>query len=332
MTFVWGYVLWFFLLIPVLVFLYIFLWRRKKKYTVRYSSVSIIKASMDKGPSIRRHIPAALFLVALAAMVFATSRPVGTLLMPSPKGTVILAIDVSLSMGSIDIKPNRLEAAKSAAKDFISKQPSDVQIGIVSVCGLPTIVQAPTTDRELLFSAVNGLSLQERTAIGDSILTAFDAISEGTGMATLYWSDFNVNTSNSTRNNVKPDAIIILMSDGQSNTGLAPTYVADEVTGLGIPIYTVGIGSSGSKNLSYWNYRYMETLDEQTLVDIAYKTDGQYFRAENATSLHNIYDRLGRKTFFKSEATELTAEFTGLAAALMIIAGVLSLIWFHRVN
>jgi Ca-activated chloride channel homolog len=332
MTFVWGYVLWFLLLVPALVFAYIFLWRRKKKYTVRYSSVSIIKTSLVKGPSIRRHIPAALFLIALITMVFSISRPVGTLLMPSAKGTVILAIDVSLSMGSIDIKPSRFEAAKSAAKDFISKQPSDVQIGIVSVCGLPTIIQTPTTDRDLLTTAVNCLTLQERTAIGDSILTAFDAICEGTGTESLYWSQFYVNTSNSTWNNVKPVAIIILMSDGQSNTGLPPAYVAGEVTGLGVPIYTVGIGSSGSKNSGHWNYRYMEVLDEGTLVDIANKTDGQYYRAENATALYNIYDRLGRKTFFKSEATELTAEFTGLAAAMMIVAGLLSLIWSHRVN
>lgn len=332
MTFVWGYALWFLLLVPILIFLYIFLWKRRKKYTVRYSSLSIITPSLSKGSAIRRHIPAMLFLMGLIIVVFAIGRPEGTLPLASSRGTVILAIDTSLSMGSIDIKPNRFEAAKTAAKDFISRQPSDVQIGIVSVCGLPSVVQVPTTDRELLYSAVNCLTLQERTAIGDSILTSFDAIYEEMGMENLFWSDIGTNTSNLTSKNAKPDAVIILLSDGQNNTGVAPSYVADEVTDLGIPIYTVGIGSSGSNNLSYWNYRYMETLDEGTLVDIANKTKGQYFEADNATALRNIYDRLGRKTFFKSEATELTAEFTGLAAIFMIIAGVLSMIWFHRVN
>ena len=331
MTFVWGYALWFLLLVPVLVFIYIFLLRRKKRYTVRYSSLDIIKPSLSKGRAIRRHIPAILFLIGLIVVVFALGRPVGTLLTASPKGTVILAIDVSLSMGSIDIKPNRFEAAKSAAKDFISRQPSDVQIGIVSVCGLPTIIQVPTTDRDLLYSAVNYLTLQERTALGDSILTSFDAICAGTGMEYLYWSD-KISTANSTSANIKPDAVIILLSDGQSNTGLPPAYVTGEINDLGIPIYTVGIGTSGSRDHHSWTYRYMETLDELTLVDIADRTNGQYFRAENATALHNIYDKLGRKTFFKSEATELTAEFTALAAVFMIIAGALSLMWFHNIK
>lgn len=176
MTFIWPTMLWLLLIVPALVLVYVLLQRRKKKFALRYANLSMVKEAMGAGPTIRRHIPPALFLIALALMIVAIARPQAIVTLPSHRATVILAMDVSGSMRATDVKPNRLIASQRAAKAFIKDQPDYVRIGIVAFSGTAFLVQAPTGSRQELTDAVDRLELQRATAVGSGLLVSLQAL------------------------------------------------------------------------------------------------------------------------------------------------------------
>ena len=181
MSFLWTQMLWLLILAPVLVLVYLLLQRRRHKYALRYASLSLVKDALGKGPGLRRHIPAIIFLIGVTVLLVAVARPVATVTLPSEQGTVILTMDVSRSMQADDVKPSRLEAAKAAAQAFVQNQPKSVYIGIVSFSNNASLVQAPTTNRDEVLAAINRLTPQSGTAIGQGILTSLNAIAEQTG-------------------------------------------------------------------------------------------------------------------------------------------------------
>ncbi len=336
MSFLWIESLWLLLLVPALVAVYILIQRRRQKYALRYSSLSIVKEALTQGPGFKRHIPPLLFLIGLVLIIFALARPIATVILPSQQGTIILTIDVSMSMRANDFKPNRLEAAKASALAFAEKQPKGVRIGVVSFSGTTAIVQAPTTDREAVAKAISRLTMQSRTAIGSGILTSLDAIFEEPGSApapvsrdTLTLYESKLPPPPVSRGTYAP-AVVILLSDGMSNTGPRPLDVVDQAANRGVRIYTVGVGTVEGGTLDFGGYAMRLRVDEETLKSIAFKTDGKYFKAGNETELLNIYDNLGTQLVFKPEETEVTAIVTGAAALLMVMAGVLSLLWFNK--
>jgi Ca-activated chloride channel family protein len=335
MSFLWIDGFWLLLLVPALIFAYILMQRQRRKYALKYASLSLVNEALGKGPGIRRHIPRILFLVGLIAMIVALTRPVATVILPSQQGTVILTIDVSMSMRATDLKPSRLEAAKSAARVFVEKQPKNVRIGVVLFSGSTAIVQAPTTDREAVLAAINRLTLQSRTAIGSGILTSLDAIFEEPGAKPKSSSSDLLKPAEPKsppplqRGTYAP-AIILLLSDGQSNTGPRPLDIIDHAANRGVRVYTVGVGSSDGALLEFGSYAVRVRLDEETLKSIAAKTDAKYFKADNEADLRDIYETLGTQLVFKPEQTELTAGFTGIAAVFVLIGGMLSLLWFNR--
>jgi Ca-activated chloride channel family protein len=336
MSFLWPNMLWLLLLVPVLIFVYILRQRRRQKYAVRYASLSLVRDALGRGPGIRRHIPPILLLIGLTVMLFAIARPVATIILPSQQGTVILTIDVSGSMRASDLIPNRLEAAKAAARLFVEKQPRNVRIGVVSFSDVAAIVQAPTTDREAVLAAINRLSTQRRTAIGSGILTSLDAIFEEPGTTpTPFSRDSPLLSEPPPTTAIAPPgsytaAVIVLLSDGVSNTGPSPLDVVDQASNRGVRVYTVGVGSIGGTVLRVEGYSVRVQLDEATLKSIAVSTGASYFKAETETDLSNIYENLSTHLVFKPEQTELTAWFTGFAIVLLLIAGTLSLLWFNR--
>ncbi|MFH1650667.1 MAG: VWA domain-containing protein [Chloroflexota bacterium] len=340
MSFLWIQLLWLLLLVPVLVAAYVLLQRRRKKYALRYSSISLVKEALGRGPGMRRHIPPLLFLIGVITMIVAVARPVATITLPSQQATVILAIDVSGSMRAEDVKPNRIEAAKSAARLFVEKQPRNVLIGVVSFSGGASIVQTPTIDKESVLAAINRLVPQRRTAIGSGILTSLDAIFEEEE------PDQALDVSPSNRDaplapepppSLAPEqrksfapAAVILLSDGVSTTGPNPLEVVPEAMSRGVRIYTVGLGTPEGTILNTRGYSIRVRLDEETLKRIAEQTDGSYFKAENETDLSKIYGDLGTQLVLKPEKTEITAGFTGAAVVILLAAGVLSMLWFNR--
>ncbi|MCX6030298.1 MAG: VWA domain-containing protein [Chloroflexi bacterium] len=332
MQFQWPAMLWLLLLVPALVVAYILAQRRRQRYALRYASLSLVKEALGRGPGWRRHAPPALFLLSLIVMLLALARPASLVTLPSQEGTVILTMDASGSMRADDLKPSRLDAAKSAALAFIEKQPQGVKIGVVSFSDSAFLVQAPTSEKEEVVAAVNRLTTQRGTAIGSALLTSLEAIFEDAeieGGAPIS-STVPTPTPTPLPKGVYEPAIIVLLSDGESNRGPRPLDVVEQVAARGIRVYTIGVGSVAGVVLRNQGRSMRVRLDEATLKAVATATDGEYFNASTEKDLHSIYENLSTHLVFKKQQTEITALFTGAAVVLLLIAGTLSLLWFNR--
>jgi Ca-activated chloride channel homolog len=314
--------------------------RRRTKYALRYANLSLVREAIGKGPGWRRHVPPALFISALAFMSVGVARPQATVAVPSQEGTVILAIDVSGSMLAEDMRPNRMEAAKSAARAFVDKQSDNVRIGVVSFSGDASIVQSPTTDKGLVIAAINRLRPQRATAIGRAILVSLDAIFEGSE-DDLPSSILQGQTPNGTpRPTATPlpaylqgqhaAASIVLLSDGQNNQFPPPLDVVDQAVTRGVRIFTIGVGSASGAIVRLQGRAVRTALDETTLKRVAELTEGQYFNASTEADLRAVYENLTTQLVIRNEKTELTAYFTLAAAVLAVLAGAFSLLWFNR--
>jgi Ca-activated chloride channel family protein len=340
MSFLWPTSLFFLIAVPVLLGLYIWSQRRRRKYALRYASLSLVKEALGRGPGIRRHIPPALYLLSVAFMLFALARPITVVKVPSQEGTVILAIDVSMSMRATDIKPDRITAAKEAAKAFVEKQGDSVKIGVVSFASDASIVQAPTLDHDLVLAAIDRLRLQRATAIGRAVLTSLDAIwedegSEGDQPSAVLTQPQDPNAPQTPAKTAVPGAAkasasIILLTDGQNNQFPPPLAIIDQAISRGIRVYTVGVGTPAGAVLSLEGRSIRTALDESTLKQIAEDTDAQYFLATSDADLKKVYENLSTELVLRTQKTEVTALFTLVAAVFSIVASALSLLWFNR--
>lgn len=336
MSFFWPRMLWLLLIVPTLTAAYVLAQRRRQKYALRYASLSLVKEALGKGPGFRRHIPAILFLAAMTVVITALARPAAVVVLPSQQGTIILTLDSSGSMRADDVKPSRIEAAKAAAKAFVAKQPKNQRVGVVAFAATATLVQPPTRDREAINAAIDRLTLQRGTAIGSGILASLNAILEEYGDRPISFQYEPFGSGSGQENAPVPSggdlstAIIVVMSDGQNNTGPQPLDVVEQAASRGVKIYTVGLGNPEGTIITFYNRSMRVRLDEETLKRIADKTNGAYFRAGSDTDLKEIYENLGTRLVFKPERTEITALFAAAAALLLLAAGAFSLLWFNR--
>lgn len=349
MSFLSPGLLWLLLAAPLLVGIYVLLLRRRKVVAVRYASVSLVREALDRRQSLRRHLPAALLLLALIASVLAVARPTATLTLPSDQRTVILAIDVSLSMRATDVEPSRLAAAQDAAKAFIEEQPPDVRTGIVSFAGTALLVQAPTQNREDLIGAIDRLELQRHTAIGSGIIMSLATIFPEAGIdleSAIFGSatprygrgiaiDQPKRAETKASTPVPPgsyaSAAIVLLSDGRRTTGPDPMDAAKMAADRGVRVFTVGLGTPQGGMAGFeggWSI-YMR-FDEETLRAIADVTKGEYFSAGSAADLKKVYKALNTRFALERKETEITALFAAIAAFFSAAAAALSLLWFNR--
>ncbi len=344
MDFIWPSLLVLLIAVPLLVAAYVWALRRRARFALRYSSLALVRDALDQRASFRRHIPPLFFLLGITAMLVGMARPVAIVTVPEEQATVILAIDVSRSMRAGDIKPDRLDAAKAAAEAFVSQQTSTTRIGVVSFSTTADLVQAPTTDRDAVMAAIDRLNLQSRTAIGSAILTSLDAIF-GDAVPSASAQSAGAPTPTPVPDGYHVPAIIILLTDGQSNTGPLPLDAAQTAADRGVRVYTVGIGTTqgatiggggggrfgfGFGGFNGGGYGFRAGLDETTLQEIAKLTGGKYFHASEAEELMSIYQGLNTQLIVRTEQMELTAWFTGAAGIFLLIGGVLSLLWFNR--
>jgi Ca-activated chloride channel homolog len=346
MSFQWVGSLFLLVLIPLFIALYVWLLKRRRKYTVRFSSLALVREAASHQSRWRRHLPFAIFLLALASLVVAMARPTATVSVPSNKATVIMAIDVSRSMCSNDIKPNRLEAAKSAAHSFIHARIKGRQIGIVAFAGFAELIQPSTENTRLLDTAVDSLAPARRTAIGSAILRSIDAIAE---------VDQRVEPSDISEAADAPAKaadkyvphIIVLLTDGASNAGPFPLSAAEQAVERGIRVYTIGFGTNSNNSFMDCGAQFQEApfdgggfgfgfgqgggfrreIDDVTLRQIADLTGGEYYEASSANELESVFQNLPTYVVTTRQSTEITAFFTALAAFLGILALALSFMW-----
>jgi Ca-activated chloride channel homolog len=345
MNFLWPQFLWLALALPLLVVLYIWLLRRKKKMALRYASLSIVKEAMGAGQTVRRHIPPALFLLALAAMLLAAARPVAVVTLPSNQQTIILAMDVSGSMRATDVQPNRLVAAQNAAKSFLSELPRHVKVGIVAFAGSAQVAQLPTVNREDLVTAIDRFQLQRATATGNAIVISLATLfpDAGIDLQSLQGGrerqrGFAIDAEKKEKKEFTPvapgsytSAAIIMLTDGQRTTGVDPLEAAKLAADRGVRVYTVGIGTVDGETIGFEGWSMRVRLDEETLKAIANKTSAEYFYAGTANDLKKVYETLSSRLTVEKKETEVSALFALAAATLALLSAALSLLWFNRI-
>ncbi|HUQ75472.1 MAG TPA: VWA domain-containing protein [Burkholderiales bacterium] len=334
MTFQWPEFLWLLLGLPLLAGLYVYILRRRKKFAVRYSNLALLKQAMG-GASWRRHVPPAILLAALAALVIAMARPSAVMTLPSTHETVILAMDVSGSMRATDVEPNRLVAAQTAAKSFIGQQPDSVRVGIVAFAGTATVAQAPTKNKEDLYAAIDRFQLQRATAIGSAIIVSLATLFPDGGYDV---ASFSFDKKKPPPPNFKPvppgsygSAVIILLTDGQRTTGPDSVQAARLAADRGVRIFTVGVGTPEGKVVGFDGWSMHVRLDEETLRSIADLTRGEYFYAGTAPDLKKIYETMSTRLVMETKKTEIGAFFAAAGALLVLLAALLSLAWFNRI-
>ncbi|HEY1228908.1 MAG TPA: VWA domain-containing protein [Ramlibacter sp.] len=345
MQFLWPDFLWLLLAAPLLVLLYVWLLRRKKKLAVRYASLSIVKEAMGAGQSWRRHIPPALFLLALVAMLLAAARPTAVVTLPSQQQTIILAMDVSGSMRATDVQPSRLEAAQAAAKAFLAELPRHVKVGIVAFAGSAQVAQLPTTNREDLVTAIDRFQLQRATATGNAIVISLATLfpDQGIELAALQGGrdrprGFAIDGEKKEKKDFTPvapgsynSAAVIMLTDGQRTTGVDPLEAAKMAADRGVRVYTVGIGTVDGETIGFEGWSMRVRLDEDTLKQIAQKTSAEYFYAGTAQDLKKVYNTLSSKLTVEKKETEISGLFALAAAGLALVSAALSLLWFNRI-
>ena len=358
MHLIWPYYLLLLLLIPLIVALYIWIMRRKRRYAIRYSSLSLIRQALPKRSRWRRHLPFVFFLLAIASLIGAMSRPVAEVEVPLSRTSIILALDISRSMCATDVPPNRLTVAQDAALAFIKDQVAGTQIGIVAFADFAEIVVPPTSDKELLQEAVKNLTTSFGTAIGSATLKSIDAIAEiNTAVApsglNLRREDDQPGTS---QDDYQPD-IIVLLTDGANSRGPRPLDAAQQAADRQVRVYTIGFGTTepgqmicteqqlGSDILGGGfggrfgggdpgggggvgrDFRRFLIIDESTLKGVAGMTGGTYYRAENADQLHEIFLNLPLQIVLQKENTEISVFFSTLGAIFALVAVALSILW-----
>ncbi|MFW5811404.1 MAG: VWA domain-containing protein, partial [Alkalispirochaetaceae bacterium] len=289
MSFLWPNMLWLLLVLPALVALYIVVLRRKKSRALRYASLTTIKAASGKVSALKRHLPAALLLLALASLLLSLGRPQTYLTLPIQRGTVILAMDISGSMRATDVEPNRLIASQTAARAFVEAQPRDIRIGVVAFAGTSSVVQAPTFDRQEIFEAIERFQYQQGTAVGSGLITSLMTVYEDSDFQVEILppnpradqgNPFGMIRDIETSGIVPVDpgsyqsAVIIILTDGETTTGPDPLQAADLAANLGVRVYTVGLGTEEGSVISFFGRRMRVQLDEATLEEIAERTRG----------------------------------------------------------
>jgi Ca-activated chloride channel family protein len=354
MRFIWPDLLWLLLIVPVLVAAYLLALRRRKLAAVRFASLALVRDALGPGQVIRRHLPPALVLLAVILGIVAMARPTATVTLPSEHMTLIMAMDVSRSMQAADVLPNRITAMQQAARGFIEELPRNVRLGIVSFAGTANVVQTPTENRDDLLAAIDRFQLQRATATGSGLLVSLAQLLPEAGIdleSVVFDSAFSrygggaasldkprKDSKKGQKKEATPVApgsytsgAIILLSDGRRTTGPDPIEAAKLAADHGVRVYTVGFGTQEGGTIDgFEGWSFYVRLDEETLKQVAQITGAEYFYAGTAADLRKVYQNLNLKFGLERKDTEISALFSAGAVVLLVIAGVLSLLWFHR--
>ncbi len=324
MTFAAPYRLFFLVFVFALFVAYVILQRRKRVYALRFSSVELFDSAVTRSPMWRKHIPAGLFLCALAATSISFAQPLRSFEAPKEQTTIILALDVSLSMEAQDVEPTRIEAAQQAAQRFIDDMPDTIDVGLVTFSGQASVVVSPTKDRATLAAALTHVQLDQATAIGDAIGISLRSI-EG------------FHSLNAAEPFDPQSAKIVLLSDGETTAGRSEQDAIADAKQAGIEISTISFGTPSGYILyddpataSIERLRYNVPVAEQNLQEIATATNGISFQASSLEELDNVYDNISSTLAYETKTQQIAHWFNAIALVLLVAVATMSLFWFQR--
>jgi Ca-activated chloride channel family protein len=300
------------LLIPLAVAAYVAAQRRRMRYSTTFTNLDVLAAVVPRSSWLRRHLPAALVLLAAAALTFAIARPHTSVAVPREQATIMLVTDASASMDAVDVKPSRLSAAKDAARRFTSRVAAEIKLGLITFDEGAELVAPPSREREDVRNGIDATTSGAGTATGNALSTALETIRrDGAG------------------GRGRPPAAIVLLSDGKTTVGRDPVEVAREAKRRGIPVNTVALGTDegvvqiGANTLAV-------PPDREAMKEVARVSGGRYFDAPDQNQLRSIYERLGSRLGSETEQREVTAAFAGGGLLLLLAGGLLSLKWSGR--
>lgn len=340
MTFISPEMLWALLGLPAAFFAYAYAHYRKNPGVAQYPGLGL--ARIAAAQRWRRHLPFGLLALALIAMGLAFARPTAVIALPTKFDTVLLAIDVSGSMRATDIEPNRLAAAQAAARTFVAGQPAHTRIGLIAFGARAGVVQQPTNDRAEIRAAIEQLHFKPGTSVGAGILVALATLfpdaqitPENPRGAATAQTDQPSATGPASAAPVAPGSVtsaaIILLSDGESTSGPSVVEAAHAAADRGVRVFTVGLGTAEGAVVSFEGWSSRVRLDEDALREIANLTGAEYFQAQSAGELKQIYKALSTQSVIEKKDTEITALFAAVAAVLAVVSAGVSLLWFNRI-
>lgn len=336
MSFIWPPLLATLFLVPLGLLLWAYLDVRRRRRLAAYDGSGLAQ-TVTRRPGIRGRFPAVLLILGLIAISLAMARPQAVLSLPRQDGTVILAFDVSASMAATDLQPTRIAAAKAAAKDFVAKQPTSINIGVVAFSDSGIQVQQPTNDQASVISAIDRLTPERGTSVAEGILASLKviAIAEAGPYANNYYSNASpaptpTPTPTPVPAGTHAPAAIVLLTDGENNESPDPLAAAQTAANLGVRIYTVGLGSAAGATVTVNGFQLHTQLDAATLQQISQVTDGTYYNATDAQQLRSIYDNLDTGLVLQPQMTEITSIFAGAGLLLLIAGALTSLYWLGR--
>ena len=290
---------------------------RRKKYVARFSNVDLLASVAPRRPGWRRHLTFALLLIGLSVLTIGVAQPTAAVKVPRDRATVMVAIDVSLSMQATDVLPDRISAAKKGAKSFVDMLPPRINVGLVKFGGNASVVVPPTIDRDVMKKAIDGLQLQDSTAIGEAIFTGLDAIKTFSSQTTA-------------KDDKPPPARIVLMSDGASNKGRSPMAAATTAKQAAVPVSTIAFGTdSGTVDLPGYGPQPVPA-DKTTLRAVADATGGTFHTAASAEELRSVYSNIGSQIGFTTEHKVIAWRFVVVGVLFTVAAAAAALLWSGR--
>jgi Ca-activated chloride channel family protein len=309
---------WLFALLAVvgLIGVYVLLQLRRARYAARFTNVALLGSLVPKRAGWRRHVAFGLVAVGLAVLVVSLAAPSTEIRVPRERATVVMAVDVSLSMRATDIEPDRFSAMQRAAKEFVDVLPARINLGLVSFAGTATTLVTPTTDRDQVRTAIDNLDLAEATAIGEAVFTSLSAIE-------------NFQNSLDTPSEDLPPARIVLLSDGSNTVGRPATQAVDAANGAQVPVSTIAFGTDyGSLDLN--GETVPVPVDRSALKQIADDTGGSYSEAASAQELEEVYKDLGSQIGYTTEPKDISPWFVRGGLLFAFLGIVASLLWTNR--
>jgi Ca-activated chloride channel family protein len=304
------------LAVVALVALYVVLQLRRARYAARFTNVALLGSLVPKRAGWRRHVAFGLVAAGLAVLVTSLAVPSTEVRVPRERATVIMTVDVSLSMRATDIQPDRFQAMQVAAKQFVDVLPARINLGLVSFAGTATTLVTPTTDREQVRAAIDNLQLAEATAIGEAVFTSLTAVA-------------NFQSTLQTSGEEVPPARVVLLSDGYNTVGRETTQAVEAAKAAQVPVSTIAFGTDyGVLDLN--GERFPVPVDRSTLEDIADETGGSYSEAASAAELEQVYEDLGSQIGYTTEAQDISPWFVRGGLLFAFLGVVASLLWTNR--
>lgn len=297
--------LWFLLLVPVLIVVYVLLQYRKSHYAVRFTNLALLDTVAPRRVSWRQHVAVALAMLTLAFAIVLFAKPSKVIQVPRETGvTVVLTLDVSLSMEAEDVSPDRITAAKETAKQFLGELPPAYKVALVTFSRGAQVVIPPTVDRTQVSQAIDELTLSEYTATGEGIYTALDVVKQSVGTDTP---------------DGKKPAVVVLISDGARTVGRSQVAAAEAAKEQGVPVYTVALGTPGG-TISSGEQTIPVPVEIGQLQQISDISGGKAYVAESPRDLVDAYEDVDGVLVFTRERADATSEYVGYLVLLSLIS------------